>query len=206
MEFIRENTDIKIIPSSIRGISSGKIASVKEDFFVVKISNFNSQYFQKDAGCEVIIADAASLITFNAVIKSVGTESIEFLKPSKYRTIQRREYARIDLNIPVKIRDITSSDPDEEESISKNISGGGLQILTSQDFYKGAKLEAKFKIFDDKSVDTILEVLRVNNESSGQYSISGRFIKISNRDRTEIIQLCFKKQLERSCKNIKMEG
>lgn len=204
MEFIKENQKVKIVPFSLKEARITYILSRDVDAFKVFGYGFSSNFKLNDL-VETILVEEDSLITFKVRIKTIGENFLELFLPETYRVVQRREYTRVNISIPVKIEQIPSEKRIGEDSESKNISGGGLQILASKFFNAGTRLKAEFKIYDNKSIKTILEVLRVgkDQDTRDKFAISGKFIEISNVDQTAIIQLCLKKQLEQKFKKIR---
>lgn len=201
MYFLENNPKIKLIPDEVKGATNGVVTEYNSENFLVLLENINSLKLDINDIVEIMVSLETCIIRFDAKVKAFNAEVVTLSLPESYKTVQRREYVRVDVNIPVEIKEVTPEGK-ELNSMCQDLSGGGLKLLAPESFKEGALLEARLKIVDQKSISTVMEVLRVNsdNDSSLDYYISGRFVKISNSDRTAIIQLCFKRQLEKSCK------
>jgi len=204
IDFLKKNINIKIIPCKINEISNGTIIDLKEDSFVVQLHK--ASLLEQGEIIEIIIPDKSKLIKFESTVIQRKEMILYLTIPDEARYIQRREYPRVNISIPVSLNEI--NDPDNTlDSVTKNLSGGGMQVVSEKTFFVGSLLRAKFVIFDKSSIETVLEVLRVDrNEQSGKkYYLSGRFKDLSNTQRTALIQMCFKRQLELKYKGIKSD-
>lgn len=205
MDFIKNNQKLKIIPDEVKGINSGVVKEVNPLYFTVHLDNPNTDLPSIGENIEVIIPLDNCLVRFDTKIAEVNANIVKFSAPEKCRYVQRREYTRVNVNIPVNLKE--NSDSESINSITQNLSGGGMQILSSKNFDTGNLLEANFSILNRSNITTLLEILRTNDydNNSKEYSLSGEFKQISNIDRTAIIQLCFKRQLETKCKEVKTD-
>ena len=205
MDFLKDNQKLRVIPKEIRGISNGTIKEVCPQYFVVELENDKSGFLKVRDIIEIIIPVDSYLVKFEAEIIELKANSVHFLIPKQFKFVQRREYTRVDINLPVKLKEL-DNEQEPLTSTAKNISGGGMLVMSSKNFDFGALLEARFSIFPKKDIKTLFEILRVNqSETDEGYCLAGEFKEISNADRTAIIQLCFKRQLETKCKEMSKE-
>lgn len=145
-------------------------------------------------------------------------------KPKEIFRFQRREFVRLDDVIPVTYKIAVSEKMDikyklvdkEEFSISdrgqiendflngftKNISGNGMLIIVKKDVAKlGNLLEIFFRLPERTKIFNVIgEIVRiaeeVRTEGDDEIGVGVRFVKISEKDRTEIIRYIFDKQRE----------
>jgi c-di-GMP-binding flagellar brake protein YcgR len=145
-------------------------------------------------------------------------------KPKEIFRFQRREFVRLDDIIPVSYKvtvpekmDVKYKLIDKKElpgfkpgqiddsflnGFTKNISGNGMLIVVKKDIAKlGNLLEISFRLPGrTKIFDVIGEIVRIaveiKVEGNDEIGVGVRFVKIDERDRTEIIRYIFDKQRE----------
>lgn len=125
--------------------------------------------------------------------------------PYDIEKIQMREFVRIDAILPVSVQSM----PIEEESqpihmFTKDISGGGTQIVSKQSIPIGSKLQLNIDIPDFGIVNVIGEVVREDRPQADNslFWVGIRFLDIQEKDRNKIIKYIFKKELEKRRKEI----
>jgi len=195
MNLIKENQKIKIIPDRIDKIAVGFIISACRESFVAEINNPSSLI--PGSSPEILISGEDYMVMFTSKVNKTVRNNVWFSIPSKFTFIQKREYPRINVNLPVSLKQ--SNETPETQAVTANIGGGGMQIVSSADFELNSVLNAKFNLSNKKEINTSLEILR-RKEEDEKFFLSGKFNKISNFDKTSIIQFCFKHQLELKCK------
>ncbi len=202
MDFLKAGQKLRLVPDEIKQLSEGLITEVKEDGFVVEILEFSCEKYLPDKRIEIICPAENCLIRFESkILPFDNPNKIKLSLPQNIRYIQRREYTRINLAVPVKV--FLNEKPDGIEAVSRNISGGGIQFSSEQDFEIKSNLKISFALPGKQQINATLEVLRSEKcEDSQKWLISGQFSEISNFDRTSIVQLCFKRKLELNCKDL----
>lgn len=202
MDFLKINQKLKIIPDEIKGISSGIIKEIYQDFFTVQLDK-NNNSLAVGQNIEIIISGENCLTRFETKIFEIKGDIANFLIPEKFKNIQRREYTRININIPVNLKKPAAANESINTS-TEDLSGGGMKVMSESSFDIDTLLEAKLSINTKKNIKTLIKILRVDTceQNLKKYHLSGKFKEISNADRITIIQLCFKRQLELKCKGI----
>lgn len=132
------------------------------------------------------------------------------LKPKEYRRIQRRDYVRIDVKLPVKV-EISLGNNQEETAVinthTSNISGGGMMLVIQKSELNGvdipldSTIELTFEIPEENyTVQAIAQVVRSTKEVSAKNEeeliVGARFTLIEEKAREEIISYVFKRQRE----------
>ncbi|MEI7473993.1 MAG: PilZ domain-containing protein [bacterium] len=203
MNFLEAGLSLKVVPENIKNIRTGKILKVEENLFSVEIQG-NILTFELDEEVELLVNISSGVLKFNSHIVQIDSNILYFYIPEKYSTVQRREYPRININIPVTLQ---KREEQEEETKTEDISGGGMKIASVYELETGSELIAKLKIANGKNIKTIFKVLRAtkDNKNDKEYILSGKFSDIAHSDRTAIIQLCFRKQLEQKFKRMRNE-
>lgn len=203
MDFLKNNQELKVIPSEIKGISNGIVKEITPSAFTVQLNNIDKDLLKIGDSVEIIVPVNNCLVRFEAKINSIDTNFVAFSLPNKFRRIQRREYTRVSVNIPVKLRELNTSTG--VDSVANDLSGGGMRLISDRDFDINNLLEANFRILARKDIKTVLRILRINKSNDKEYTLAGEFKEISNIDKTAIIQLCFKRQLEIKSKEFKTD-
>ena len=211
MNPIKENQKIKIIPDKIENFSMGVIISEGKDCFVAEVNDIS--LITVGSKPEILISSEDYIVMFTSKISKIELNKVFFSVTSKFTFIQKREYPRISTKIPVLIKEANGNQ--EIESVIINIGGGGMQVTSSSEFNLNSILDARFNLTNKKEINTLFEILRIggceqNSISASKVSmqaaddekffLSGKFKKISNFDKTAIVQFCFKRQLESKCK------
>lgn len=123
--------------------------------------------------------------------------------PQQLTKIQQRAFVRIDARLPV---DITCADnnelADDPEVLSvwtKDISGGGMQLIVNTRLKIGELLHLTFKLPDPPEIHATGEIIRIHQPEPERqlFWIGVYFTEILEKDRTRIIRYIFQKQLER---------
>lgn len=200
MNFLETGLSLKIVPENIKNIKSGTILKIDENLFTVKFSG-NADNISPNTEVEVFVNINNGVLKFNTIIQKVENDIFFLEIPEKYSTVQRREYPRIKMNIPVIIE---QDEERQEETNTDEISGGGMKIFSNKKLDYGSELIAKLKIANGKHIKTAFRILRTSKEdNSNEFILSGKFTDISHSDRTTIIQLCFRKQVEQKFKRMR---
>jgi c-di-GMP-binding flagellar brake protein YcgR len=118
--------------------------------------------------------------------------------PQDLKKVQLRSFVRIGAIIPIELKILTD---DEEPMVlaatSKDISGGGIQVITKKPLHHYHKIAVTMDIPDQGKIAVSGEVVRVEEQTErGVFWISIKFTEIAEKDRDKIIKYVFKRQLE----------
>ena len=201
MDFLSLNQEIKFIPDDIREISVGKLDEICSNSF--KASFKNKHLLKQGSSVEALVPAVGVLYRFNTKILNIEENYAVFSIPNDFKIIQRRQYIRVKINLPIYIKNNYSFD-DSIEAQTVNLSGGGIQFKSSCNFPESCLLDSKLVISANNKINSVIEVLRTETsaEDKDNYYFSCSFKEISVNDSTAIIQLCFKRQLELQCNGI----
>lgn len=203
MKYLKNNQRLKIVPDDASGVLTGVIKSMSPVSFVVAVESPDSPMLKQGEVFEIVISDETCILSFETKITEIKDSLVCFSMPENFRLVQRREYPRVDISIPVSIKELSTENGVEFLGTTSNISGGGLKVTAPGVVNPGMLVETQFKILNVKNIKTILEVLRTEHPDGGSdFFVSGKFKEISNADRIALIQLCFKRQLELKCKGV----
>lgn len=114
---------------------------------------------------------------------------------------ERREFLRIDDIVPVSYKKLTKPlDPGDPYSASRrDISGGGIRLISEEELPKETILELKFQL-PDVSSPTVITVLgevvwvqKIVEEGKTKYASGVAYVNIAESERKKIIQYVFDK-------------
>ncbi|CFX66012.1 PilZ domain [Syntrophomonas zehnderi OL-4] len=121
------------------------------------------------------------------------------LKPDSIREIQRRQWVRVPVSIPLKFGLLNEDESTTvHETTTVDISGGGVCFLTRNPLAAGQLLDAEIDLPNREPVYCQLKVLRVL-ETKTEGSVNKAFSEyydISESQRERIIAYVFEKQRE----------
>lgn len=127
--------------------------------------------------------------------------------PYNIKKIQQRAFVRLDAALPVQIANIENGQVVDEpliNAVTKDISGGGIQIATTRQWETGANLLVTVDYPEIGPITLKSEVIRVQQPQPDRvlFWVGIKFLEISERDRGNIIKFIFKKQLEQRRKGL----
>lgn len=125
--------------------------------------------------------------------------------PIEVKRFQQRAFVRIDTKLPVQWQICT----DEGEtpiisSSTKDISGGGVRLISKQAVPLGTKLKVYLDLPDTGKLELLSEVVRVEQPQSDLpvFWIGTKYLDIAENIRSRIIKFIFKRQLEERQKGL----
>lgn len=125
--------------------------------------------------------------------------------PINIRKLQQRAFVRVEAMVPISIKSLSSSETSPLVSaVSKDISGGGLRIVSKQPFKLGERAQLYIELPELGTIETSAEVVRVDkpDEDRALYWIGLKYLGLPEGLRSKIIKFVFKKQLEYRQKGI----
>jgi c-di-GMP-binding flagellar brake protein YcgR len=129
--------------------------------------------------------------------------------PYDLKKVQQRAFVRFDIALPVTLEySISGAENPEKKTmntISKDISGGGIQIISQELLRSGTGVDLTLQLSDGGGMVQVKgEVVRVTKPQADRplFWIGIRFVGIKEGNRDKIIRFIFKKQLERRQKGL----
>jgi len=116
--------------------------------------------------------------------------------------IQRREYYRFDCLMPVKIKIVKEAETDTViednpwiDTLIRDISGGGVALLTNEAYHLDDIIELHFDL-DGQAIKTLGKIVRskVFEQDTQKFDIGVFFHKMSMKDRDTVIKFIFQRQ------------
>lgn len=133
-----------------------------------------------------------------------GKIALLHIKPvSRIEKVERRSFFRMECCVDVQYRAFKILMPDDEMrgdfiyARTRNISGGGICLVTEDQLEKGDFVEAFIKLKHKiRFVGVVVRTKEVKNKGKTEYETGIEFVRIENRDRERIISYIFKTQRE----------
>ncbi len=180
----------------------------------------------KGTKVRVSFAKKDAIYQFNStVISSVSGKlpTVIISKPNELLRFQRREFVRLDDvitvsykvavpdNIDVKYKLLDKDnvnlnteqiEKQELEGFTKNISGNGMLLIVKKDIAKiGNLLDISFRLPGRTKIYNVIgEIVRIADEVKVEYpdeiGVGVKFVKINEKDRTDIVRYIFDRQRE----------
>ncbi|MGP1410477.1 MAG: flagellar brake protein [Peptoanaerobacter stomatis] len=115
-------------------------------------------------------------------------------KVSDIRKIQRRNFFRLLTSMDIAVRKINGVVLENTKTV--DISGGGIRLLSKQDFEINDIVRLDFQL-ESKEFSVDAKVVKIDyTDVRGTKEVSLQFIDILEKDRNEIIRFIFDKQRE----------
>lgn len=130
--------------------------------------------------------------------------------PTNIIKVQQRSFVRMDVVLPAKMQVLTPENEGEEAAFAggkvftKNISGGGLCLITEEPIDIGIQLHLEVELPEQEILSITGRVARVEKPQNDRqlFWIGVEFLDVSETIRSRIIRFVFKKQLEQRQKQI----
>lgn len=183
-----------------------RVEDVQKDGFLIGIPIDKGVLVPVHTGSEIIVWHWDNSASYAHYCKVIGRKHepipLLFLSwPYDVKKIQRRNFVRIPINITLEHR-LLSNEKEEEKkfqkSLTRDLSGGGAQFISKENYKKGDKLEVIIHLDDNKIVTKAL-VKRVYNEyinGIDRILVGIEFLNIPEKSRDTIIRFVFSKQRE----------
>lgn len=149
--------------------------------------------------------DAVYAFTSTFINKSITPFPIWVVSlPRDVRRIQQRDFVRFNVVLPVEMTILPDEGSSEEtepmtELVStKDISGGGIQLIVKEPLPHGTRLQLSFELPEFGSIQVAGKVVRVDQSPADRqvYWLGVRFVDVHDSVSNKIIKFIFKKQLE----------
>lgn len=155
--------------------------------------------------CRVVVDGAVWLCTSTFLDKRPQPLPVWVIAPPHdYRKIQLRSYVRMETALPVEVH-IDGADLPPVAATTKDIGGGGVQLITRLALEPGVRLQLAIELAGTGRLTVLGDVVRVEHDAARNLYTAGiKFVEISERERDKIIKYIFKKQLERRQKGLEL--
>lgn len=130
--------------------------------------------------------------------RSEGPVPLLYLQmPEKWHRQQLRQYFRVRAALGAQVRPLGTEGP-WLVTKTRNISGGGCQLLTPRPLETGAAVEGAVKLPEQRIAfkGVVRWVEQLEQGQGGQWVAGIEFTEIDERDRDAVIRFAFRRQIE----------
>ncbi|MGA1861489.1 flagellar brake protein [Deferribacter thermophilus] len=208
--YIESNTKVlvEVLSGEFIGKYDSRIEAIDNDYIYISLPTKNAipAPLKPETKIEVsFVTDKGRFSFISEVIERVRDNIImlKIKKPNHLNRKELRKYFRVETHLKIIVYKIkyneNSNTPDMlkicKESIVKDISGGGVRILTDLELNVDDIVELDFAGTIDHIKEVFGKVVR-RNELQNKLEAGIEFISIRENDRDKIIQYVFKRQIE----------
>ncbi|HWR38322.1 MAG TPA: flagellar brake domain-containing protein [Patescibacteria group bacterium] len=188
---------INTYKSRIEGVQSDRLVVAMPMFRGAAVSLKEGEYFQ----VRLIVGQLSYQFSSYFISRQLSPLPVWIIaRPGSVTKVQQRSFVRMggSMAASVVIRPQDDSEPERYDVLTRDISGGGTEIVMDKRLAHGTKLQVVVRLPGMGAVSAVGEVVRVNKplEDREIYWVGIRFVDIQERDRDNIIHYIFKRQLE----------
>jgi c-di-GMP-binding flagellar brake protein YcgR len=198
--------------SSIPLLKHAILVMNKETFFRLQYDIEQEEEIRFFEGQEVKLAFARQGDGIYSVqveiCRTAPPSSIDFFHTLKYKRNQLRQFVRIEVNLPIRIRVLPQEKPVGAELFPKHVeaklsdlSGGGLSFLYEKPLVPGDLISMQFNLSTGKFSGITGRILRVSLQEGKKekyYRHHIEFIDIEQQQRDRIVKYIFEKQRQQN--------
>jgi c-di-GMP-binding flagellar brake protein YcgR len=190
-ELVVEDQEILMIPQNFKFANKGRVTEVRAGDFTLEL-NYEPEGIMENTYCEFYTQTSHGKLQFDSYAKKIDGKTLIIASPAKHKFLQRRQYTRIKF-----LTDIEMYLNGAPTKISiRDISAGGMKFNTQERIDIDGTYDLTLPLTDDLSLACKFQPIRIEKHNEGGYTISGRFVFESTRDRMMITQFCAKRSVE----------
>ncbi|MDO5576256.1 MAG: PilZ domain-containing protein [Fibrobacter sp.] len=193
-------------------IRSAVITLNKEYFFRIQYNSDKEsavQFYQGQKVRLVFARQSDGMYGITVEVFRVKGATVDFYHTMELKRNQLRQYARVDVNLPLKFWIVKTEKENEKEKLTGgqcdgkivDISGGGLSFIYSKPLTPGDIVSFKFQLTTAHFSGVTAKVLRVSILEGGtadMYKHHVQFYSIEPKLREKIVKYIFEKQRQMS--------
>lgn len=188
-EFITKDKEFNILSRKISNASKCAVTEVCKDCFKVKLNNIDE--YELNEAVELFTMTENGQLYFESIVKEIEGNILSVWFPLSYKYLQKREYTRVPSD-----KEVTITYNNEQFSAPViNLSAGGIKLKLPVQFELTKEYKIKLSM-ENTEIEAFFEPIRIETAKEGGFIASGRFKNLSSRNRIELVQYCFRKQIE----------
>ena len=190
-ELLTLNQEISVVPQDFKNANKGKISLILGSSFAIELSNTPVGLEPKTV-MEFYSQTKHGTLYFTSPIVKTDGNILVVLNPKKHRFLQRRTFSRVKF-----VQDLwLESDDKSYNAKSTDLSAGGLKIKTTESMSIDLQYNVVINLTGGGSINTVYQPLKIEKSEDGIYTLAGRFVDLSKKDKMKIIQFCMRKNIE----------
>ncbi len=190
-ELIKKDQLVTVVPQDFKNSNKGKVLDVSMEGFRMELK-YKPEGLIKNHICDFYSLTDNGYLYFESYIQELENNVISIANPVKHRFLQRRKFTRIKF-----IEDIELVYGDTvHKARTLDISAGGMKLSTKENIDIEKEYKVTIKLSEEQDIKCKYQLIRVEKGDNGLYTISGRFVNLSNIDKMTLVQFCMKKDME----------
>lgn len=190
-ELIKNEQLVTIVPQDVKLTNKGKVINVSNDGFKMELK-YKPDGLIVNHICDFYSFTDNGYLYFESYIQNLENNIITIANPVKHRFLQRRKFTRIKF-----LEDLELVNGDTVHKVrTLDLSAGGMKLRTEENIDIEKDYDVCIKLSDEQEIKCKYQLIRVEKNDSGLYTISGRFTQLSNIDKMTLVQFCMKKDME----------
>lgn len=177
-------------------IYTSTVQDIKEESFFISMPMEKGYYIKFEDNQKLDIYnyfEGSSMYKFECKVmgrsKCGNTPLYELSAPKNILKIQRREFFRVEIMAPIKIK---TKDGKKTSALMLDLSGGGMRIKTAEIIEKNEVIEIELRSIGGKEAINIEgEIVRCERDQAVNNIYGISFYNIENKIREKIIQTIF---------------
>lgn len=191
----KENQIIKIVPTDVEAACSVRVKDSCGEFLCITPEQpISDKDITGKAECFTLAEDG--IIYFKSKISKIEDNLYKLTLPITQKTLQRREYTRIEFNANIQLKTSTQ----QIDVLITDLSAGGMKVVSQKELSMSEDYSFSLTIDKKQTITGIFAPIRQDKTETNTYATSGKFKMISNRDRITLAQFCFRKHMENTNK------
>jgi hypothetical protein len=194
-ELVKNDQMVTVVPQDFKKTNKGKVLEVFPDGFRMELK-FKPEGLNVNHICDFYSYTDNGYLYFESYIQALENNVITIANPVKHRFLQRRKFTRIKFleDLELTCGDIT------HKIRTLDLSAGGMKVRTQENIDIEKEYNVTLRLSDEQEIKCRYQLIRVERDDSGMYTISGRFTMLSNIDKMTLVQYCMKKDMENQSK------
>lgn len=190
-ELVKNEQLVTIVPQDFKNTNKGRVLDVSMDGFRMELK-YKPEGLLVNHICDFYSFTDNGYLYFESYIQSLENNIITIANPVKHRFLQRRKFTRIKF-----VEELMLTNKDLCHKVrTLDLSAGGMKLTTEDNIDIEKTYDVSIKLSEEQVVKCKYQLIRVERNDSGLYTISGRFSCLSNIDKMTLIQFCMKKDME----------
>lgn len=190
-ELVKNDQLVTIVPQDFKLTNKGKVLEVSMDGFRMKLQ-YKPEGLIVNHICDFYSLTDNGYLYFESYIQSLENDVITIANPVKHRFLQRRKFTRIKFLEDIEL----VYDDKVYKARTLDISAGGMKIRSQENIDIDKEYRIDIKLSDEQEIKCKYQLIRMEKDDQGIYTISGRFTSLSNIDKMTLVQFCMKKDME----------
>ena len=190
-ELVKKEQLVTIVPQDFKNSNKGRVLDVDMNGFRMELK-YKPEGIIKNHVCDFYSLTDNGYLYFESYVQNLENNVVTIANPVKHRFLQRRKFTRIKF-----MEDLELIYNDTIHKVrTLDLSAGGMKLRTQENVDIEKEYKVTIKLGNEQEVNCKYQLIRVEKGDNGLYTISGRFINLSNIDKMTLIQFCMKKDME----------